>query len=85
MSNLDYKFPIGFFKKTTKYIAGHLSARAWFREMAKWMNMPTADCSCPTDTVGQPVRVSEGKLQTYFEGEWVDMVVTGTSDTIVMD
>jgi hypothetical protein len=62
---LDYKIPIGLFKKTTKYIQAHVSARMWFREILKWLNVPYYDCSCPTDSIGLPIKYDKttSKLQ----------------------
>lgn len=80
---LDYKVPVSQWQKTTKYLMYHLSARKVFREILKWMNVPVYDCSCPEDTVGQPVRISSGKLQTYNGTTWVDLVVSGGTSTII--
>lgn len=79
---LDYKIPISLFKKTNKFLMYHLSARMWFREILKWINVPYSDCSCPTDSIGQPVRVSEGKLQTFDGSGWIDIsAFTGIAPT----
>lgn len=75
---LDYKIPISLFKKTTKYIHAHVSARMWFREILKWLKVPYYDCSCPTDSVGvSSIGFNEttGRLQ-YFNtttSEWTDV------------
>lgn len=83
---LDYKIPISLVKKTTKFLAYHMSVRMWFREILKWLHVPVYDCACPEDTVGQPVRVSEGKLQTFDGRSWIDIaaftgIVTPTTTT----
>lgn len=81
---LDYKIPLSLIKKTTKFVAYHVSARMWFREILKWLHVPVYDCSCPTDTVGQPVRVFGGELQTFNGTDWVDItafVMTTTTTT----
>lgn len=79
----DYKIPVGFLQKTTKFLRNHISARKWFREILNWLNVPFYDCSCPADSVGgQPVAVQEGALMTFDGTEWVTASDTITPTTV---
>jgi len=89
---LDYKIPIGLFKKTTKFIKGHVSARMWIREILKWLHVPLYDCSCTTENdFGQPVRFNsdEDQLERFTGTEWEEISPSflggpGVDETIVI-
>lgn len=72
---LDYKIPTGLFKKTTKFLYNHISARMWFREILKWLHVPYYDCSCPTDISILPVgyNADNGSLE-YIDASGTNSV-----------
>lgn len=81
-TKLDYLVPIGFLKKTRKFIAGHYSFKKLLGEVLNWINVPFADPCCDAMSSNTPVRfnVEGNTLERYdisVEG-WIEATEPNT-------
>lgn len=66
LDKLDYLVPVGLFKKTRKYIAGHVSLRSMLGFCFNLMHVPYAEQCCSTnDSVPVRYNVALGHLEYY--------------------
>lgn len=78
---LDYKIPIGLFKKTTKYLAAHIGARMWFREIMSWLGMQYFDCACLEDSL----QTLTGAGAVSVETPYTNLITTGVNALTLAD
>lgn len=86
----DYLVPIGLFKKTKKYVAGHISLTKIFKQILRKLNVTFSDPCCleensTTEQNGYPVKFNPTlqRLEWFNGTAWVDIagIVETTTTT----
>lgn len=79
---MDYRVPFGLFKKGKPLTKGDLSFTRLVSESLVDLNVPYENSCCPV-TESRPVRTNtDGDLETYVDGQWID--ITGAGQHLVI-